>query len=67
MTRTCITDVSKIQAIKDTHKGLRQFLITESSLKTIKNAFYITLKALFVLKILKFSHDFLFMQRKRVD
>ena len=35
-------------------KGLRQFLIIESPLKIMKNAFYFTLKALFVLKIFKF-------------
>ena len=35
-------------------QGLRQFLITESPLKVTKNAFYFTLKAIFVLKILKF-------------
>ena len=34
--------------------GRRQFLATESPLKTIKNAFYFTLKALFALKIFKF-------------
>ena len=34
--------------------GLRQFLATESPLKTMKNAFYFTLKALFVLEIFKF-------------
>ena len=34
--------------------GLRQFLATESPLKMMKNAFYFTLKALFVLKIFKF-------------
>ena len=31
--------------------GLRQFLATESPLKMMKNAFYFTLKSLFVLKI----------------
>ena len=39
---------------KDTLSGPRQFLATESSLKMMKNAFYFTLKALFVLKIIKF-------------
>ena len=34
--------------------GLRQFLATESPLKMMKNAFYFTSKALFVLKIFKF-------------
>ena len=32
----------------------RQFLAAESSLKMMKNAFYFTSKALFVLKIFKF-------------
>ena len=35
-------------------KGLRQFLAYESPLKMMKNDFYFTLKALFVLKIFKF-------------
>ena len=39
---------------KDALSGLRQFLATESPLKLMKNAFYFTLKALFVLKIVKF-------------
>ena len=34
--------------------GLRPFLATESPLKIMKNAFYFTLKGLFVLKIFKF-------------
>ena len=34
--------------------GLSQFLATKSSLKMIKNDFYFTLKALFVLKTIKF-------------
>ena len=41
--------------------GLRQFLTTESPLKMMENAFYFTLKALFVLKILSFCLDFLVM------
>ena len=40
--------------IRGALSGLRQFLATESPLKMIKNAFYLTLKALFVLKIFKF-------------
>ena len=32
----------------------RQFLATESVLKMMKNAFYLTLKALFVRKIFRF-------------
>ena len=34
--------------------GLKQFLVTENHLKMMKNAFYFTSKALFVLKIFKF-------------
>ena len=37
-----------------TLSGLRQLLVTENPLKMVKNAFYFTLKALFVLKIFKF-------------
>ena len=40
--------------LKDALSGLRQSLATESPLKMMKNAFYFTLKALFVLKIFKF-------------
>ena len=35
-------------------QSLRQFLAPESPLKKMKNAFYFTLKVLFVLKIFKF-------------
>ena len=37
---------------KGTLQGMRQFLITESPLKMMKNAFYFTLKALCVLSFL---------------
>ena len=40
--------------IKGALSGLRRFLATESPLKMIKNPFYFTSKALFVLKIFKF-------------
>ena len=39
--------------VKGILSGLRQFLATESPLKMMNNAFYFTLKALFVLKIFK--------------
>ena len=39
---------------KDALSGLRQFLATESPLKMMKSAFYVTSKALFILKIFKF-------------
>ena len=38
--------------------SLRQFLATESPLKIMKNAFYFTPKALFVLTIFKFLSGF---------
>ena len=40
--------------LKGALSGLRQFLATESALKMMKNAFYFTSKAPFVLKIFKF-------------
>ena len=39
---------------KDAPSGLRHFLATEHPLKMMKNAFYFTSKAIFVLKILRF-------------
>ena len=40
--------------VKGTLSGLRRFLATVSPLKMMKNPFYFTVKALFVLKIFKF-------------
>ena len=40
--------------MKGTLAGMRQFLVTESPFKMMKNAFYFTLKVLFVLKIFRF-------------
>ena len=45
--------ISTMEIIKGTLSCLRRLLATESSLKMMKNAFYFTLKALFVLKIFK--------------
>ena len=39
---------------QDALSNLRQFLAIESPLKMMKNAFYFTLKAFFVLRIFKF-------------
>ena len=51
--------------IKGSLSGLRQFLATEAALKIMKNAFYFTLKALFVLKIFKrFSWGFGHAQKR---
>ena len=41
-------------SIKGALSGLKQFLVTESPLKMMKNAFYFISKALFILKIFKF-------------
>ena len=40
--------------VKRALSGLRKFSATKSPFKMMKNAFYFTLKALFVLKIFKF-------------
>ena len=45
--------------IKSTLSGLRQFLAIESTLKMMKNVFYFTSKALFILKIFKFLSELL--------
>ena len=42
------------RSLKGALSGLTQFLATESPLKMMKNAFYFTSKAVFVLKIFKF-------------
>ena len=42
------------ERIKSALSGLRQFLAIEGSFKMMKNAFYFTLKALFVITIFKF-------------
>ena len=44
----------KPKMLKSALSGLRQFLAIERPLKMMKNAFYITSKALFVLKIFKY-------------
>ena len=51
----CVSNALKIDnsSIKGALSGLRQFLAAESSSKMMKNAFYFTAKALFVLKIFK--------------
>ena len=45
---------SKPIKIKETLSGLRQFLARENPLKMGENAFYLTSKAIFVLKVFKF-------------
>ena len=47
--------------------GLRQFLAIESPLKMMKNAFYFTSKALFVLKIFTFLSRLFGHVARRLD
>ena len=46
---------------------LRRFLATERPLKMMKNAFYFTSKAFFILKILKFLSWFFGYVSERLD
>ena len=55
------------QILNDTLSGLRQFLATGSPLKMLTIAFYFMLKALFVLKILKFLSSLVGQVEKRLD
>ena len=43
-----------VKLIKSVLSGLRQFMPTKSPLKTIRNAFYLTLKALSICKMFRF-------------
>ena len=52
---------------KGTLSGLTQFLASENPSKMMKNAFYFTLKALFVLKIFKFLSWLFGHAEKRLD
>ena len=53
--------------LKGTLSGLRRFLATESLLKMVRNAFYFTLKALFVLQIFKILSWLFGHVTKRLD
>ena len=55
------------QELKGALSGLTQFLATESSLEMMKNGFYFTSKALFVLKIFKFLFWLFGHVSKRLD
>ena len=54
---------SRLSNVKAHSKVWDNFLAIESPLKMMKDAFYFTLKALFVLKILSFCLDFLVMYK----
>ena len=64
--RTVISPKIK-ENLKGALSGLRQLLAAESPLKLMKNAFYFTSKALFVLKIFKFLSWLLGHVAKRLD
>ena len=53
--------------IKGALSGLKQVLATESPLKIMKNAFYFTSKALFVLQIFKLLSRLFGHAAKRLD
>ena len=53
--------------VKDALLDLRQFSATETPLKTMKNVFHLTFKALFVLKIYKFLSWLFGHMEKRLD
>ena len=59
--------VRHLKRLKGALSGLRQLLAIARPLKIIKNAFYFTSKALFVLKIFKFLSCFFGHVAKRVD
>ena len=59
---TCMLSI-----FKGALSGLRQFLATECPLKMMKNAFYLTPKALFVLKLIKFLSWLFGHISKRLD
>ena len=56
-----------MQGFTDALSGPRHFFATESPLKMMKNAFYFTSKALFVLKIFKFFSCLFGHVFKRLD
>ena len=60
----CLEGLSQI---KGALSGQRQFLVTESPSKTIKNSFYFTSKALSFLKIFKFLSWLFGHVAKRLD
>ena len=73
MLTDCINGALSLRIVPDRYSskgalsGLRQFLANESPLKLMKNAFYFTLKALFVPKIFKFLSLLFGHVEKRLD
>ena len=56
-----------LRQIKGALSGLKQYLANESPLKMMKNAFYLTLTALFILNIFKFLSWLFGHVEKRLD
>ena len=52
---------------KDALSGLTQYLANESNLEMMKNAFYFTLKAIFVLKMFRFLSSLFGHIEKQLD
>ena len=63
----CSLFISNKGFLKGTLLGLRQFVVTESPLKMMKNAFYFTSKAFSILKIIKFLYWLFGHVSKRLD
>ena len=54
VSRPSMENLTVYQELKGALSALRKFLAIESPLKMMKNVFYFSLKALFILKIFKF-------------
>ena len=67
LSQTHLSQKFLFASFKGVLSGLRQFLTTESPLKMMKNAFYFTSEALFVLKIFKFLSRLFGHVSKRLD
>ena len=67
LTGNAIYEVGIFWSFKGALSDLRQYLANETPLKMMKNAFYFTLKALFVFKIFKFLSWLFRHVEKRLD
>ena len=61
-----VAKISPHCILKGALSGLRQLLTTESPLGMMKNAFYFSLKVLFVLKVFKFLSSIFGHVEKRI-
>ena len=67
LSRQYLSHIFGTSPLKGALSGLREILATDSPLKMMKNAFYLTSKALFVLKIFKFLSLLFGHVSKRLD